>query len=243
LEAFRRSLQELKILVSDLKLDLALRRLGRKYSPDQPRVPASLREGGQWTNYVGGTLSRPRVGSGAPRSFSPGKPGWHNYKTGPNLVCRAEQGCSREEVADQLARFSIPGRDPSVPVEDRTTNKVYLPETRRHVGDVETEITDGGLTITNLTVPGHLFFDGTVIRSAHQGADGSWYVTTHGFGNNVTTGMNIPNQLFGPEIFRGLDREMRANIEWHHGKAFRFAPTRPPAPDRGSSFSRYRRRG
>jgi hypothetical protein len=66
LEAFRRSLEELKVLVAGWQLELALRRLGRKYSPDQPREPAGLREGGQWTNYIGGALSRTRLGGSAP---------------------------------------------------------------------------------------------------------------------------------------------------------------------------------
>jgi hypothetical protein len=246
--------------VAAMRFQLALikfERVRRKYSPDQPRVPAGVREGGQWVHDIGTTLtpkpavttppSGRRIGGGAPlgrpRGFSPRGPGWHDYTAGPNLVCRAELQCSREEIADQLARFSIPGRNPSIPVADESNNKVYFPGTHHHVGNVETTIADGGLTITNRTDPGHLLFDGKVIRHALQGEDGSWYVTTRGFGNNVTTGMNIPNQLFGPEIFTGLDREMRTNIEWHHGKGFRLTPTRLRVSGGKSASSRYRRWG
>src|ERR1041385_5731443 len=55
-EAELRALQigvlELKALVSDLRLDLALRRLGRKYSPDQLRDRLGRWTDGSETNDV-----------------------------------------------------------------------------------------------------------------------------------------------------------------------------------------------
>jgi hypothetical protein len=53
-------LLELRAMLSDLKLDLVLQRLRRKYSPDQPRVPAGNPDGGQWTSG-GGSSARPAV--------------------------------------------------------------------------------------------------------------------------------------------------------------------------------------
>ncbi len=47
-------LAHLRWLVADLKFDLTLRALRRKYSPDQPRVPRGNPEGGQWTDAGGG---------------------------------------------------------------------------------------------------------------------------------------------------------------------------------------------
>jgi hypothetical protein len=44
-------------MLADVKFELALRALGRKYSPDQPRVPAGNRDGGQWTSGGGEGLS------------------------------------------------------------------------------------------------------------------------------------------------------------------------------------------
>ncbi len=55
LQRAQASLAHLRWLVADLKFDLTLRALRRKYSPDQPRVPAGSREGGQWTDAGGGT--------------------------------------------------------------------------------------------------------------------------------------------------------------------------------------------
>jgi hypothetical protein len=186
-----------------------------KYSPDQPRVPAGHSDGGQWTNGDG------RDGGGSDAEFSPSRPGWHDYPSGPNLVCRGELRCSHEEIADQLARFSLPGGDPSRPVADGNEYPVYLPGTDLYAGDIRVAISDEGLTITNRTLPGHIFFDGVVVRSARQDSAGAWHVTTRGFGNNVEPGINLANQLVGPEIFNHLDREMRANIERHHAKGLR----------------------
>jgi hypothetical protein len=95
---------------------------------------------------------------------------------------------------------------------------VQIPATNVYVGDVWTRITNDGLTIENRTMPGHIFFDGVVVRTLTQSEDGAWYVTTHGFGNNVQPGTNVVNQLVGPEVFNELDRQMRANIERHHAK-------------------------
>jgi hypothetical protein len=90
--------------------------------------------------------------------FGPDRSGWHDYGAGPNQVCPADFRCSREEIANQLARFSIPGHDPAEPVTNVSTNAVYVAGT--HVGDLRTTISEDGLTITNRTLPGHLLFDG-----------------------------------------------------------------------------------
>jgi hypothetical protein len=50
-----------------------------------------------------------------------------------------------------------------------------------------------------------------------QASDGSWYVTTHGFGNNEYAGMAGINQWQGPEIFRELDGQMRAYVQARKG--------------------------
>lgn len=52
-EAFERAILELRWMVKDLKLELELRRIRHKYSPDQPRVPKGNPDGGQWTSDAG----------------------------------------------------------------------------------------------------------------------------------------------------------------------------------------------
>lgn len=48
-EIDREGFTRLRWLVKDLQVDLMLRRLRLKYSPDQPRVPAGNPDGGRWT--------------------------------------------------------------------------------------------------------------------------------------------------------------------------------------------------
>jgi hypothetical protein len=98
LQALRADHERARIMLADVKFELALRALGRKYSEDQPSSPKGNPDGGRWTRDTG------KVGSEA--AFSPAEPGWHDYRTGPNLVCAA--ACSREEMVDQLSRFSLP---------------------------------------------------------------------------------------------------------------------------------------
>jgi hypothetical protein len=207
----------------------------RKYSADQPRVPAGSHEGGQWTNEGGGGGDEIPTGA-RPIQFGPSKEGWHHYQEGPNLVCRAELQCTKEEIADQLARYSVPGQAPSSPVEDGQEYAVYDPETGMFGGFVRTTVSEDGMTITNSTLPLHIFYDGVVIRSARQSDDGSWSVTTEGLGNNVVPGASEENQKRGPEIFRSLDERMRANIEQHHTKAIIATPGRANSRRRGRLF-------
>lgn len=190
-----------RFLVADVRC-----RLQRKagFDPDQPRD-----DHGRWTD-AGGS-------DGAAPTFSPDKPGWHDYTAGPNLVCTAEERCSREEIADHLSRFAVPGQDPRVPSENGKRYPVYDPITGIFAGDVNTTISPDGLSVRNRTLQKHIFFDGQITRSATQNPDGSWSVTTRGTGNNQILGMSVANQYGGPVIFDILDERMRENIRVHHG--------------------------
>ncbi len=200
---------------------------GVKYSPDQPRVPAGNEDGGQWTDGGGGGGSsssdtgsegpgRIHVAQAEGSEFSPSRRGWHDYAV-TNQACPAELNCSKEEMADQLSRFAVPGQDPARPAKDRDTNLAVDPNTDLPGGFVETYVSEDGLTVTNRTLPLHLFFDGAIERRATQNRDGSWTITTRGFGNNVVPGMNVINEELGPGIFNELDRQLRENIERHNG--------------------------
>jgi len=250
--ALRYDLSAIAVELAALRVWLLL----RKYSPDQPRVPAGQTGGGQWTSGDGGgdatigdipiglvgadgtgdavpavwdgtwsgandspgvtqvadgSSSGDSAGSGLSRYLE------HDYTSGPNLVCGAELACSQAEMVDQLSRFSVPGRDPSMPAEHDHEYFVTDPRNGLPGGFVTTQIKDDGLTIINTTGPLHMMYNGQIIRSAFQTEDGAWYVTTHGTGLNVIPGMNIINQWQGPLIFDELDRRMRASIERRHG--------------------------
>ena len=180
------TLLALRSEVSALRFTLALchaaqlARLETKYSPDQPRVPAGRSDGGQWTDGDGGGgesrdllvggEGRDRLGSGA--EFSPEEFGWHEYQAGPNHPCAASSDCSAKEIADYASRFAYPGQDPSRPVKDRGVYLVYFPGTRVPAGLVETLISGDGLTITNITQPLHLLYNGQIQRTFRRTPDG-----------------------------------------------------------------------
>jgi hypothetical protein len=207
-------------------LDRVIERASPKRSPGfaQAGAPERRRQDGGVAPYDAthppwGPLS-PASDSRAPdqgtADYSPSREGWHDYTEGPNLVCPAALACSPGEIADQLSRYAIPGQDAAVPAENGKIYPVLDPWTGMYAGNVRTNMTADGLTVTNTTLPGHVFYNGQIMRTATQGPDGAWYVTTHGFGNNVEPGANDVNQYVGPEVFRTVDAQMRANIELHH---------------------------
>jgi len=209
-----------------------------KYNPDQPRVPVGSSDGGQWTDGGGGsgTSGRVRValaGTGTRNDageeeslvhlaqadgseFDPSRGGWHDYAV-TNEVCAAELRCSKEELADQLARYSVPGLDAVRPVTNEGVYLVKDPRTGFPGGYVRTLVSADGLRIVNRTLPVHAFYDGQIERVATQSPDGSWHVTTRGIGNNRLPGAATINEEHGPEIFGRLDRMLKENIERHHG--------------------------
>lgn len=150
-------------------------------------------------------------------SFSPDRKGWHNYTAGPTEVCPAEWQCTPQEMKDYMSRHAVPGQDPSKPVINQAISDVKVPGTSITVGQVQTLVSPTGLEITNRTQPGHMFFDGTVTRTATQTPTGAWEVTTVGIGNNVVPGMNQVNQRTGREVFDAVDAAMRVNIAAHRG--------------------------
>jgi HK97 family phage portal protein len=227
-----------------------------KYNPNQPRAPRGTSDGGQWVDEGGnGSPSRGSSASTPARDgrskeefvrladaseveavrsrYSPDKPGWHDYGT-ENEVCPAEWQCSPEEMADQLPRFAFPGQDPARPAESGSLNPVVDPTTGITAGNVRTFVTDDGRTVVNITLPDHILHDGMVERRAVQQSDGSWKVQTQGIGNNETPGMNVINNLFGPEIFDALDERLRENIGAHRGKKAQGGPGYPQRCRTGS---------
>ncbi|MEP6895613.1 MAG: hypothetical protein ABI986_08405, partial [Chloroflexota bacterium] len=118
--------------------------------------------------------------------YSPSCPGWHNYTT-TNLVCPAYLHCTLEQMQDYLSRFAYPGQDPSNPVDIIGYFNVTDPwygELPKSIGPILTVVSPDGLTVTNTTLPGHILYDGKIVRHAFQGPNGEWYVGTHGYGNN-----------------------------------------------------------
>ena len=95
------------------------------------------------------------------------------------------------------------------------------------MGLIQSFVSNGGLTVTNVTQPGHIFYDGKAVRTAYQREDGAWYVTTRSYGNNFSInlvtpgpppGLNPPNTIpvstatlnewAGPYVFNRVDEMM-----------------------------------
>lgn len=179
-----------------------------------------------------------------PDNYSPNRPGWHNYEV-TNVVATADQRVSPEQMRDYLLRHAVPGQDPSRPVTDGQTSTVSDPrllgrtaQNSRWLGTgesdrVQTHVSADGLSISNTTLPGHALHDGRIIRTATQQPDGSWTITTRGYGNN--DGQFLGNNWFGrqtaapevaarlnewqgPQIFTAVDQAMAANIQAHSGR-------------------------
>jgi len=154
-------------------------------------------------------------------SISPDNPHYHDYSAF-NLVCSAWLSCSQEEVVDALSRFTFPGQDPSKPVQLGQENfvppfvwfKGYelegLPVER--LGAIQSIVSKGGLEVTNISEPTHIFHKGQVDRQVVP-AGNAWYVQTHGTGNNIYFLMDVVNQGSGAIIFTIVDNEMRHYIE------------------------------
>ena len=143
----------------------------------------------------------------------------HDFLSGTNEVCPASLQCSVSQMVDYVSRFGVPGQDPSIPVVNRSTNFASDPRTGFPGGYVKTTISQDGLTVSNKTTLLHFLYNGQIVRTAHRNSDGSWSMSTHGFGNNWTPGMNRENQDQGPKIFDAVDQAMRAYILRDHGRS------------------------
>ena len=153
--------------------------------------------------------------------YSPECPGWHEYST-TNVVCPAYLHCSRTQMMAYLYKFAFPGQGPDYSVQNSDVNWVYIGIIR--LGQIQTRA--DGLTITNITRPNHLMYDGQVERKAIQNRDGSWSIVTTGTGNNksfplgqagpsgsaytemVYINFSFINESLGPGAFNELDAAM-----------------------------------
>ncbi len=129
--------------------------------------------------------------------YSPDCPGWHEYTT-TNPVCPAYLHCTLEEMQYYLLLFAYPGQKPlDGPVISGNSYSVSWPGTNISMGSlgaIVVDVSNNGWTTTNTTKPTHILYDGRVNRTISQLPDGSWIVTTHGYGNNVTR-----NVVFDPQ--------------------------------------------
>ncbi|HEY2010592.1 MAG TPA: FG-GAP-like repeat-containing protein [Rhizomicrobium sp.] len=105
-------------------------------------------------------------------------------------------GCSTQQAFDVVRSFSAPGAGYA----QNGTHKVTLAGNNGHNQIIQTVDPDA-LTITNTTLPGHVFYPGTVQLSVTQ--DQAGVVSLHVVGQG-TGAYSTDNQIFGPAIFSAL---------------------------------------
>jgi hypothetical protein len=118
-KAFEEKLSQLRRDLADLKIDLAIRRLRYKYSPDQPRAPKGDPDGGQWVRDAGrgGSLAtkpaamrrgppdkRPTVSLHVPHVRPPGPEAPRQRIT---IINNAQTGLSRVDETTEKLRSTL----------------------------------------------------------------------------------------------------------------------------------------
>jgi RHS repeat-associated protein len=142
-----------------------------------------------------------------------------------SVVCPAIYECTEDDMKIYATMFQYPGQNPLFPVENRHTYFVFpAPQLALYLrnpaliwtGAIRTTISQDGLTLTNQSLPTHIFHDGTVVRSYTQREDGAWIVTTTGAGTNVWPligpTVDLANDVVGAPTFAIVDAQMRAYI-------------------------------
>jgi RHS repeat-associated protein len=195
---------------------------GRGFGGTQPKKPR--RDGGD------PSTPNPSTDPCAAGNFSPRCPGWHFYRT-TNIVCPAYLQCTAEQMQNYLYRFVYPSQDSNNPVSNGDINSVWIGIFP--LGQIRTRV--AGLTITNITEPNHLMYNGQVERRAVQNSDGSWSIVTTGMGNNrqipiaqrpspsgpvlgppaAYVDYSSINTYLGPGAFNDLDQAMLNYIVEH----------------------------
>jgi YD repeat-containing protein len=176
-------------------------------APDSSALPGALALINGAALAASGLRPSPPTGNGAyGTKYGPSLPGWHDY-TVTHVVFPASLQYTAAQALDAFDKFGVPG-NPDVPIQNGRNYFVSDPFTAAPAGSVTSYVSEDGYTLTNVTDPAHILYDGEIVRTLIQNEDGSWSVTTHGFGNNVIPGFNDLNQNVGPVVFSQLDEEL-----------------------------------
>lgn len=134
-----------------------------------------------------------------------GNPCHHNSNP-PAPICPIFTNCSQQEQWNYALRFQYPVQAPWNPVVNFSNRSVmggdfYPGSDLYRLGAIYVNMDDA--TITNLTYPSHIFYNGKIDRTISDG-----YVLTEGQGINNNYLIAAANQYIGPMIFKFVDAEM-----------------------------------
>ncbi|MDH3970236.1 MAG: hypothetical protein OEU56_24775, partial [Rhodospirillales bacterium] len=133
--------------------------------------------------------------------YASGDPKYHHY-TYKTPICRASVECTKEIVFDGLRRYPAPGHDSRTLVEDGDVTAIAPAGV---VGDAWHAVDPANYTVSNITLPNHMFHSGIVVRSVVQ-ENGIVYVQTHGEGTGNWGGFN---EAIGSAAMAKLDQDIR----------------------------------
>ncbi len=135
-------------------------------------------------------------------SIDPGGINPHYYMI-TDLICRSNAaGCNMSDAIAAFPRFAVPAFFVSEPVQNGDINNVFgFP----FKASVTSYVSNGGLTITNVTNLNHIFFAGLIERNLFE-SNGNIYVQTIGVGNGPFRKIN---KVVGENVFRGLNNRYR----------------------------------
>jgi hypothetical protein len=145
-----------------------------------------------------------------PDKYDTTDPNYHSYGWKTRLCRLSENGCTKERTPtffEDALRFQFPFQDPYHPV---VHNGHYFIDMGKISQDpITVEISKPTLTAKNITLHGHRFYPGQVVRSIEITDDSIWIVTR---GSGVG-GQKWLNYLTGEAGFRRLDKNLRAYIQ------------------------------
>lgn len=144
-------------------------------------------------------------------TFSANHPEYHFYQL-PSLVCTPAEGsdrcpCSASRVF-QLMLSALKFDAPAIPAE---ANKPIVNCASYNLlgvtssNPITTVVDNAAMTVTNLTMPGHIFHPGRIVRRVVQ-VNGDIYVLTTGEGIGPNRSLNL---YAGPIIFGQIDQQLR----------------------------------
>lgn len=134
---------------------------------------------------------------------------YHEYNAISRLCRFSMPGCTPEladQIFEDLLKFMYPSQDPRRPIKDGSINYVrsgvFKPDPIRNRVDRKR------LQAANITLPGHRFHSGWVLRSIVIKKDGI-YVSTKGMGNG---GQWTFNQAAAGVGFHRLDKNLNIYV-------------------------------
>jgi len=142
--------------------------------------------------------------------YDKNSPSYHYYSLYSATCKKTQSGCTKNSVFKVMAsqlRFVAPSSS-SRPVVNCQENILMRIKPLTGGDPIKTAINNMTLSITNYTLPGHIFYPGEISRSVVE-LDGSIFVWTVGSGNGAYKSLN---ETVAPQIWGSVDRQLAKEV-------------------------------